>query len=70
MQPMVKKDDEHYMKNCRSIWMLSGFSEILEKCLTGSVLLYTSMIFLLIHKMDLEEVDQRKLLLSLIYKVY
>jgi len=50
--------------------MLSGFSKILEKCLTGLILLYTSMIFLLIHKMDSEEADKQKLLLSLLYNVY
>jgi hypothetical protein len=38
--------------------------------LSGLIPLYKSIIFLQMHKMDSEEADQRKPLLSLLYKLY
>jgi len=46
-----------------------GFLKNIREMFNRLILLYTSMIFLLIHKMDSEEVDQQKLL-TILYNVY
>jgi len=46
-----------------------GFFKILEKRLTGLIPLYKSIIFLLMNKIDSEELDPQKSF-SLLYKVY
>jgi hypothetical protein len=71
IQPTVKMGDEQYMKNYRPIWILTFFPKYWRNvCLTGLIPQYKSIIFLMMHKTDSEEVDQRKPLLILLSKVH
>ena len=71
IQPMVKMGGEQYMKNYRPIWILAFFPKYWRNvCWTGLIPLYKIIIFLLMQKMESEEVDQSKPLLSLLYKVH
>ena len=71
IHPMVKNGAKRYMKNYRSkstFWFFFKYWKNFR--LTGLIPLYKSIIFLLMHKMGSEEVDQRKPLLSLLCKEY
>jgi hypothetical protein len=64
---MVREGDEQYM-NIVGFFFFPKYWRNLR--LTGLIPLYKSIIFLLMHKMDSDVVDQWKQLLSILYKVY